>query len=241
MPSEAFQMQAARWLAENGTPKLELLFQALVYHPCAFIPAALLGTELYGYERGAFTGHLAQKTARFEMADRGTLFLDEVVDIRLGLQLKLLRALQEKGFERLGGTKTIAIAVRLVAATNRNLKQMMADERFRSDLYHKLRVFPITTPLLRDHPIDIPLLGRLFTKKYAPKMKKHIERIASDIMRTSVSWTWPGNAGELKHFTARTVVLSRGSHLSAAMGELRTNPANSPGPRRDPGPGLVKD
>jgi len=142
---------------------------------CAAIPAGLLESDLFGYERGAFTGAMSQKIGRFEMAHRGILFLDEVCDILLDLQPKLLRALQAKGFERLGDTRTIPIDVRLVAATNRNLKQMMGHKLFRSDLYHKRRVFPITTPLLRDHPIDIPLLARHFTKKYALKMRKHIE------------------------------------------------------------------
>ena len=137
---------------------------------CAAIPTGLLESELFGYERGAFTGALSQKIGRFEMAHRGTLFLDEVGDIPLDLQPKLLRALQEKAFERLGGTKTIPIDVRLVAATNRNLTQMMGDKLFRSDLYYRLKVFPITTPPLRDHPEDIPILVRHFTKKYAAKM-----------------------------------------------------------------------
>ena len=129
---------------------------------CAAIPTGLLESELFGYERGAFTGALSQKIGRFEMAHRGTLFLDEVGDIPLDLQPKLLRALQEKSFERLGGTRTIPIDVRLVAATNRNLTQMMGDKLFRSDLYYRLKVFPITTPPLRDHPEDIPIARAAF-------------------------------------------------------------------------------
>ena len=136
---------------------------------CAAIPTGLLESELFGYEKGAFTGALSQKIGRFEMAHRGTLFLDEIGDIPLDLQPKLLRALQEKSFERLGGTRTIPIDVRLVAATNRNLPQMMGDKLFRSDLYYRLKVFPITTPPLRDHPEDIPVLARHFVKKYAAK------------------------------------------------------------------------
>src|SRR4029078_7162287 len=137
---------------------------------CAAIPTGLLESELFGYEKGAFTGALSQKIGRLEMAHRGTLFLDEVGDIPLDLQPKLLRALQEKSFERLGGTKTIPIDVRLVAATNRNILHMRGDKLFRSDLYYRLKVFPITTPPLRDRPEDIPILVRHFTKKYAAKM-----------------------------------------------------------------------
>ena len=164
-------------LGETGTGK-ELVARAIhrmsprknlpfITLNCAAIPTGLLESELFGYERGAFTGALSQKIGRFEMAHRGTLFLDEVGDIPLDLQPKLLRALQEKSFERLGGTRTIPIDVRLVAATNRNLTQMMGDKLFRSDLYYRLKVFPITTPPLRDHPEDIPILARHFTKKYA--------------------------------------------------------------------------
>ena len=167
-------------LGETGTGK-ELVARAIhrmsprnhlpfITLNCAAIPTGLLESELFGYERGAFTGALSQKIGRFEMANRGTLFLDEVGDIPLDLQPKLLRALQEKAFERLGGTKTIPIDVRLVAATNRNLTQMMGDKLFRSDLYYRLKVFPIQTPPLRDHPEDIPMLVRHFTKKYAAKM-----------------------------------------------------------------------
>ena len=173
-------------LGETGTGK-ELVARAIhkmsprrnlpfITLNCAAIPTGLLESELFGYERGAFTGALSQKIGRFEMAHRGTLFLDEVGDIPLDLQPKLLRALQEKAFERLGGTRTIPIDVRLVAATNRNLTQMMGDKLFRSDLYYRLKVFPITTPPLRDHPEDIPILARHFTKKYAAKMDRTIER-----------------------------------------------------------------
>ena len=150
---------------------------------CAAIPTGLLESELFGYERGAFTGALQQKIGRFEMAHRGTLFLDEVGDIPLELQPKLLRALQEKSFERLGGTKTIPIDVRLVAATNRNLTQMMGDKLFRSDLYYRLKVFPIITPPLRDHAEDIPVLARHFTRKYAMKMSRQIDKIPGETMR----------------------------------------------------------
>lgn len=190
---------------------------------CAAIPTGLLESELFGYERGAFTGALSQKIGRFEMAHRGTLFLDEVGDIPLDLQPKLLRALQEKAFERLGGTKTIPIDVRLVAATNRNLTQMLGDKLLRSDLYYRLKVFPITTPPLRDHPEDIPILARHFTQKYTAKMNKQIKKIPSDTMRVLVSWSWPGNIRELENFIGRSVILSRGPKLRAPLPEIRAD------------------
>jgi PAS domain S-box-containing protein len=196
----------------NISPRRNLPFVTL---NCAAIPTGLLESELFGYERGAFTGALSQKIGRFEMANRGTLFLDEVGDIPLELQPKLLRALQEKSFERLGGTKTIAIDVRLVAATNRNLSQMMAEKLFRSDLYYRLKVFPITTPPLRDRPEDIPVLARYFTKKYAAKMNREITKISAETMRVLVSWPWPGNVRELENFIERSVIVSSGSTLRA--------------------------
>jgi formate hydrogenlyase transcriptional activator len=218
-------------LGETGTGK-ELIARAIhrisprqhlpfISLNCAAIPTGLLESELFGYERGAFTGALSQKIGRFEMAHRGTLFLDEVGDIPLDLQPKLLRALQEKSFERLGGTRTIPIDVRLVAATNRNLTQMMGDKLFRSDLYYRLKVFPITTPPLRDHPEDIPILARHFTKKYAAKMDRNIDKIPAETMKALVSWPWPGNVRELENFIERSVILSRGPNLRAPVGELR--------------------
>ena len=188
---------------------------------CAAIPTGLLESELFGYERGAFTGALQQKIGRFEMAHRGTLFLDEVGDIPLDLQPKLLRALQEKSFERLGGTKTIPIDVRLVAATNRDLTQMMGDKLFRSDLYYRLKVFPITTPPLRDHPDDIPLLARHFTRVYSAKMNRDIDKIPAETMHALVSWHWPGNVRELENFIERSVILSTGASLRAPLSEIR--------------------
>jgi transcriptional regulator with GAF, ATPase, and Fis domain len=185
----------------------------------------LLESELFGYERGAFTGALSQKIGRFEMAHRGTLFLDEVGDIPLELQPKLLRALQDKAFERLGGTKTIPIDVRLVAATNRNLAQMMGDKLFRSDLYYRLKVFPITTAPLREHPEDIPTLARHFTKKYGEKMGRQIDKIPSETMRALVNWTWPGNVRELENFIERSVILTSGSSLRAPLAEIRQDAA----------------
>jgi PAS domain S-box-containing protein len=202
------------------SPRKKLPFVTL---NCAAIPTGLLESELFGYERGAFTGALSQKIGRFEMAHRGTLFLDEVGDIPLDLQPKLLRALQEKSFERLGGTKTIPIDVRLVAATNRNLTQMMGDKLFRSDLYYRLKVFPITTPPLRDHPEDIPVLVRHFTKKYAAKMNKKIDKIPTDTMRALSSWSWPGNVRELENFIERAVILSHGPNLRAPLAEIRAD------------------
>jgi len=226
-------------LGETGTGK-ELVARAIhrlsprktrpfITLNCAAIPTGLLESELFGYERGAFTGALSQKIGRFEMAHRGTLFLDEVGDIPLDLQPKLLRALQEKAFERLGGTKTIPIDVRLVAATNRNLTQMMGDKLFRSDLYYRLKVFPITTPPLRDHPEDIPILVRHFTKKYAAKMNKQIDKIPADTMRALVSWSWPGNVRELENFIERAVILSRGPNLRAPMAEIRADSSEANG------------
>jgi transcriptional regulator with GAF, ATPase, and Fis domain len=147
----------------------------------------------------------------------------------LDLQPKLLRALQEKAFERLGGTRTIPIDVRLVAATNRNLTQMMGDKLFRSDLYYRLKVFPITTPPLRDHPEDIPILARHFTKKYAAKMDRRIDNIPSDTMRALVSWHWPGNVRELENFMERAVILSRGPNLRAPLSEIRPDASESAG------------
>lgn len=222
-------------LGETGTGK-ELVARAIhrlsprrnfpfITLNCAAIPTGLLESELFGYERGAFTGALSQKIGRFELANRGTLFLDEVGDIPLDLQPKLLRALQEKAFERLGGTRTIPIDVRLVAATNRNLTQMMGDKLFRTDLYYRLKVFPITTPPLRDHPEDIPVLARHFTQKYSREMKKQIEKIPSETMNALVGWSWPGNVRELENFIERSVILSRGPNLRAPLSEIRADAA----------------
>jgi PAS domain S-box-containing protein len=195
---------------------------------CAAIPTGLLESELFGYERGAFTGALAQKIGRFELAHQGTLFLDEVGDIPLELQPKLLRALQEKEFERLGGVRTIPIDVRLIAATNRNLNQMIGDKLFRSDLYYRLKVFPITIPPLRDRPEDIPILARYFAQKYGTKMNRQIETIPSETIRVLVSWSWPGNVRELENFMERSVILSRGPKLRAPLAEIRADMVEAP-------------
>jgi formate hydrogenlyase transcriptional activator len=226
-------------LGETGTGK-ELIARAVhrmsprrllpfVTLNCAAIPTGLLESELFGYERGAFTGALTQKIGRFEMAHRGTLFLDEVGDIPLDLQPKLLRALQEKSFERLGGAKTIPIDVRLVAATNRNLTQMMGDKLFRSDLYYRLKVFPITTPPLRDRPEDIPGLVRHFTRKYAAKMGRKIDKIPTETMRALSGFSWPGNVRELENFIERAVILSQGTSLRAPLEEIREDTAETAG------------
>lgn len=217
-------------LGETGTGK-ELVARAIhrlsarrnmpfITLNCAAIPTGLLESELFGYERGAFTGALQQKLGRFEIANHGTLFLDEVGDIPLDLQPKLLRALQEKSFERLGGVRTIPIDVRLVAATNRNLEQMMGDKLFRSDLYYRLKVFPLTTSPLRDRPEDIPILARHFARKYAEKMNRQIDSIPSATMKALTDWRWPGNVRELENFIERSVILSSGSKLRAPIEEL---------------------
>ncbi len=218
-------------LGETGTGK-ELVARAVhqvsprrdrpfVTLNCAAIPTGLLESELFGYERGAFTGALTQKIGRFEMAHKGTLFLDEVGDIPIELQPKLLRALQEKAFERLGGTKTIPIDVRLIAATNRNLTQMMGDKLFRSDLYYRLKVFPVNTPALRDHPEDIPALIRHFVRKFAAEMERKVDTVHPDTMRALVNWSWPGNVRELENFIERCVILSPGQTLKVPLNELR--------------------
>jgi transcriptional regulator with GAF, ATPase, and Fis domain len=220
-------------LGETGTGK-ELIARAIHRmssregHPfvtlnCAAIPTGLLESELFGYERGAFTGALSRKIGRFEMAHQGTLVLDEVGDIPLDLQPKLLRALQEKEFERLGGTRTIPIDVRLLAATNRDLTQMMRDRLFRSDLYYRLKVFPITVPPLREHSEDIPLLVRHFTQKYASQMKRKVEAISSQTMQALANWSWPGNVRELENFIERSVILSPGTTLRAPLAELQAD------------------
>ncbi len=225
-------------LGETGTGK-ELVARAIhkmsarsnrpfITLNCAAIPTGLLESELFGYERGAFTGALSQKIGRFERAHQGTLFLDEVGDIPLELQPKLLRALQEKEFERLGGTRTIPIDVRLLAATNRNLTQMMGDKLFRSDLYYRLKVFPITIPPLREHAEDIPVLVRHFVATYAAKMNKQIDKIPAETMQALVSWPWPGNVRELENFIERSVILSPGSNLRAPLTEIRAGAVELP-------------
>jgi formate hydrogenlyase transcriptional activator len=191
---------------------------------CAAIPTGLLESELFGHEKGAFTGAIAQKPGRFELAHQGTLFLDEVGDIPLELQPKLLRVLQEKEFERLGSTRTIRVDVRLVAATNRDLARMVAEGEFRSDLYYRLDVFPIRVPALRERAEDIPLLVRYFVQKYARRMNKMIDSISTEDMDTLVRYPWPGNARELENLIERAVILSRGPVLRIPEGQLAIHP-----------------
>ncbi len=196
--------------------------RTLVKLNCAAIPTGLLESELFGHEKGAFTGAISQKIGRFEVAHQGTLFLDEVGDIPLVLQPKLLRVLQEHEFERLGGTKTIRVNVRVVAATNRDLAEMMADGRFRSDLYYRLNVFPITLPPLRERPDDIPRLVRHFTQGFARRMGRRIEDIPSWVMDALVRYPWPGNVRELQNVIERAVILSKGTELEVPVADLQS-------------------
>ena len=193
--------------------------QSFVKVNCAAIPASLLESELFGHEKGAFTGALAQRIGRFELAHRGTLFLDEIGEIPLDLQSKLLRAIQEQEFERLGGNRTIHVSVRLIAASNRDLKAMVREGGFRSDLYYRLHVFPIEVPPLRDRVEDIPLLARYFTQKYAQRMSRKIDAIPTAAMEALIRYEWPGNIRELQNVIERSVILSRGRALELAMPE----------------------
>jgi formate hydrogenlyase transcriptional activator len=194
---------------------------------CAAIPTGLLESELFGHEKGAFTGAIAHKIGRLELAHNGTLFLDEVGDLPPELQPKLLRALQEKEFERLGGTRTIPVNVRLIAATNRNLEKMVADREFRSDLYYRIRVFPITLPPLRDRREDIPLLVRYFVSKHARQMDRRIETIPPEVMKALAKWNWSGNIRELENFIERAVILTKGPILRVPLAELEVAAAES--------------
>jgi formate hydrogenlyase transcriptional activator len=217
-------------LGETGTGK-ELIARAIhelssrrdhafVKLNCSAIPAGLLESELFGHEKGAFTGAIAQKIGRLELANQGTFLLDEVGDLPLELQPKILRALQEKEFERVGGTRTIPVNVRVLAATNRDLAKMVNEGHFRSDLYYRLRVFPVTVPPLRERPDDIPLLVRYFLSSHAKRMGRHIETIPTETMQTLVKWRWPGNVRELENFIERSVILTQGSVLRAPLAEL---------------------
>jgi len=229
-------------LGDTGTGK-ELIARAIhdrsrrkertfVKLNCAAIPTGLLESELFGHEKGAFTGAIRQKVGRMELADQGTLFLDEVGDIPTEIQPKLLRALQEREFERLGSTHTRRVNVRLIAATNRNLEKMIADREFRSDLFYRLNVFPIRIPPLRDRREDIPLLVTHFVQKFAKQMQKKIESIPAAAMKGLAAWEWPGNIRELENFIERAVILTRGKSLEAPLSELRklgTDTRPSPG------------
>jgi DNA-binding NtrC family response regulator len=184
---------------------------------CAAIPATLLESELFGHEKGAFTGAVAQKVGRFEQAHQGTLFLDEIGEIPLELQPKLLRALQEQDFERLGANRTTHVDVRIIAATNRNLLQMVDEGKFRGDLYYRLHVFPVVVPPLRERREDIPLLIRFFTQRYARKMNRAIEEIPAATLEALARYNWPGNIRELQNLVERSVILSRGPVLQIAV------------------------
>lgn len=217
-------------LGETGTGK-DLIARAIhqlsprknrtfVKLNCAAIPTGLLESELFGHEKGAFTGAISQKIGRLELAHQGTLLLDEVGDLPPELQPKLLRALQEKEFERLGSTRTIPVDARLIAATNRNLEKMVADREFRSDLYYRLRVFPVTIPPLRERREDISLLVRYFVTQHARRMDKRIETIPADVMKALTKWSWPGNVRELENFIERSVILTKGPTLHIPFAEL---------------------
>ncbi len=217
---------------ETGTGK-ELLARAIhrlsprsertfIKLNCAAIPAGLLESELFGHEKGAFTGAIARKIGRVELAHEGTLFLDEVGELPLDLQPKLLRALQEREIERLGGTRPIPINVRLIAATNRDLAKMVAEKEFRSDLFYRLKVFPVFAPPLRDRTADIPILVRHFVSRHARRMGKTIETIPPETMDALMAWKWPGNIRELENFLERAVILTRGPVLHAPLAELES-------------------
>src|SRR5262249_8575170 len=218
-------------LGETGTGK-ELIARAIhnlssrgerafVKLNCAAIPLGLLESELFGHEKGAFTGAIAQKTGRFELANKGTLFLDEIGDIPLELQAKLLRVLQEREFERLGSNKTHKVDVRLIAATHRDLPAMVKQRTFRDDLYYRLKVFPIHVPALRQRPEDIPKLAWHFTALYGRRMNKKIDEIPPETMDALVRYRWPGNVRELQNFIERAMILSPHSVLRAPTSELQ--------------------
>jgi formate hydrogenlyase transcriptional activator len=209
----------------NRSPRREHTF---VKVNCAAIPTGLLESELFGHERGAFTGALSRRIGRFELAHGGTIFLDEVGDIPLELQPKLLRVLQEQEFERLGSTQTIKVDVRLVAATNRDLDAMVADRTFRNDLYYRLRVFPLLVPPLRERPEDIPTLVRYFVQKHARRMNRAVETIPAETLEALVRYPWPGNIRELENLIERAVIVSPGPVLRVPLGELKS-PTEAPG------------
>src|ERR1700683_1571916 len=225
-------------LGETGTGK-ELIARAIhdrsrrkdrtfVRLNCAAIPTGLLESELFGNEKGAFTGAITQKVGRMELADQGTLFLDEVGDIPIEIQPKLLRALQEREFERLGSTHTRRVNIRLGGGTNRDLERMIADKEFRSDLYYRLNVFPIQIPPLRERREDIPLLVSFFVQKFSKQMQKNIESIPPAVMKGLTAWEWPGNIRELENFIERAVILTRSKSLEAPLAELRRSNAQEP-------------
>jgi hydrogenase-4 transcriptional activator len=225
-------------LGETGTGK-ELIARAihklsprsagpLVKINCAAIPASLLESDLFGHEKGAFTGATSTHIGRFEMAKGGTLFLDEIGDMPLELQPKLLRVLQEREIERVGGHQVIPVNVRVVAATNRNLKQMVDEKTFRSDLFYRLNVFPVEVPPLRDRPEDIPPLVTSFTRKLAARMNKTIDTVPAAGIQALCRYPWPGNARELQNVIERAVILTEGSTLNLQLNELKIPAAAAP-------------
>jgi formate hydrogenlyase transcriptional activator len=219
-------------LGETGTGKeliaravhsaSERRARALVTVNCATSPAGLLESEWFGHEKGAFTGALSQKVGRFELAHQGTLFLDEIGDVPLELQAKLLRVLQEHEIERLGSTRTLRVDFRLIAATNRNLDEMVPAREFRSDLYYRLSVFPIRIPPLRERPEDIPPLIRYFVQRFAKRLRRPIESVSRESMELLCRWPWPGNVRELQNVIERAVILSRGSALTVSRAEFES-------------------
>ncbi len=222
-------------LGETGTGK-EVMARAIhnlssrrertfVKINCAAIPSGLLESELFGHERGAFTGAISQKVGRFELAHQGTLFLDEIGDIPLELQPKLLRVLQEHEFERLGGTRTQRVDVRVVAATNRDLAGMVAEKEFRSDLYYRLNVFPIRVPPLRERPEDVPLLVRYFAQKFARRLNRQLESLPNETLQALCRYAWPGNLRELQNIVERAVIVSPGPVLQIPLSELQSEPS----------------
>jgi formate hydrogenlyase transcriptional activator len=215
---------------ETGTGK-EVIAQAIhdasprrnnrfVAINCAAIPAGLLESELFGHERGAFTGAVSQRTGRFQSADRGTLFLDEIGDLPLELQPKLLRVLQEQQFETLGGTRTVRVNVRVIAATNQNLEAMVEERKFRADLYYRLNIFPIALPPLREREEDIPLLVTHFVRKFSERVGKSIDCVPDDVMEALQQHHWPGNIRELQNFIERSLIMATGSVLRPRLEEL---------------------
>ena len=224
---------------ETGTGK-EVIAQAIheasprkrnrfVAVNCAAIPVALLESELFGHERGAFTGALTQRTGRFQAADGGTLFLDEIAELPIELQPKLLRALQERAFERVGSSQTTRVDVRIVAATNQDLWRMVKQHQFRADLYYRLNVFPMVVPPLRERGQDIRLLVAHFLRLFAERQGKSIERIPAVVMAAVEQYSWPGNIRELQNFIERSVILTRGIELQVPMAELENKGKLIPG------------
>jgi formate hydrogenlyase transcriptional activator len=234
LPVIARSNSATLILGETGTGK-EVIARAIhnqsprgrapfIKLSCAAIPGALIESELFGHERGAFTGAIAQTKGKFQQADHGTLFLDEIGDLPLDLQPKLLRALQEQEFERLGGSQTIRVNVRVVAATNQDLGRLVSAKQFRADLYYRLNVIPIFLPPLRERSDDIPRLVEHFIRKLSTRLNKPIGTIPEEVMECLKSHDWPGNIRELQNFIERAIVLSTGSVLRPALRELKRLP-----------------